>query len=360
MKNENPEINNIQDDEIDLFELWQGLVDQKWLIGLVSLSVLILGFIYVQVTPKVYKIEASMVAPLPSDINSLKFPNSPAVTSNEIFSAFLFELTNSRYYAEAVHDDAELKAFLSADNTSIEQIKELLSEMVSFNNTLQNKKGEIFSIDKPFVMNIEVKNDASMGLRFADSIVEFAAQRTKKHVKSELFTNLSTQIKNNKVLIENEMERFSMEREAKLVVLSEALAIAKKLGIAKPVSPTEYKQTSVNSQKIDVVSNTPTSYWLGSEVLAAEIEGIQSRKTELHYSSKLRVLTQKNRELNKALLNIAKVDFTTHEMISSPYAKHNPIKPKTQLILAVSAVLGLMLGVFIALIRRAYQHRKLA
>jgi chain length determinant protein (polysaccharide antigen chain regulator) len=61
----------------------------------------------------------------------------------------------------------------------------------------------------------------------------------------------------------------------------------------------------------------------------------------------------KDIKINPESVRVVRVDQIAEVPVS-------PVKPKKALIVAVAAVLGLMLGVFIALIRQAVKKRKAA
>ncbi|HIE40567.1 MAG TPA: hypothetical protein EYP76_03960 [Thiomicrorhabdus sp.] len=156
------------------------------------------------------------------------------------------------------------------------------------------------------------------------------------------------------------------------------------------MDPEDFQKTSVSREVIDVGGATPSNYWLGTIVLQAEIEALKARKTndpyiaslsELYkklsdlevnqtieslksrtdifsFSERLRTLSYQNKSLIQALENINSVDFDVYRLGVHPIEPDDPIKPKKALILAVSGGLGLMLGVFVALIRRAAKNRK--
>jgi uncharacterized protein involved in exopolysaccharide biosynthesis len=71
-------------------------------------------------------------------------------------------------------------------------------------------------------------------------------------------------------------------------------------------------------------------------------------------------LEERYQTIFESLRKLGAVEVLPTQMIGKVSVSANPVKPKSQLILAVAAVLGLMLGVFIALIRQAIKKRKTA
>ncbi len=186
-------------------------------------------------------------------------------------------------------------------------------------------------------------------------------------------------------------EKVKLQREFQIERLQADYALAKKLGIHQPIDPLDYKRSSGSSRTELVINNAnPSRYWLGTEILAAEIKNLKDRKNDDAYISGLADLKQKlkalevnhrintlkqrqnNLPFSKSLRNlkveieklqeaedkVKKADFDVTRIVEPPVKPYKPVKPKKALILAVAGVLGLMLGVFIALIRRAVKKRR--
>ncbi|MDT8453529.1 MAG: Wzz/FepE/Etk N-terminal domain-containing protein, partial [Gammaproteobacteria bacterium] len=62
-----------QDDEIDLFELWNGLVQEKWTIVSVVLISLVLSVAYLILGSKTYQVETSYLPPFSKQVETLKY-----------------------------------------------------------------------------------------------------------------------------------------------------------------------------------------------------------------------------------------------------------------------------------------------
>jgi len=89
-----------------------------------------------------------------------------------------------------------------------------------------------------------------------------------------------------------------------------------------------------------------------------KIEQLKTRTNFISFSNELRALSYKKGQLIKALKTIETAEFPVYKIALTPVEPTNAVKPKKVLILAVSIVLGLILGVFIALIRRSVKNRK--
>lgn len=175
------------------------------------------------------------------------------------------------------------------------------------------------------------------------------------------------------------------QRKDRLAELAEAIAIAKSMGIRTPTTPSsmsdaahagsaQVMRTEVNTQNIPL-------YFMGYETLEAERAALQKRTTDdftekriAEIGKELQML-QVNRqvqELNKrsnediflkdvfplraevTRLRNLNIDMDRLKLVTidrKALQPVSPIKPKPVLVIILSLVLGLMLGVAIALIR---------
>lgn len=181
-------------------------------------------------------------------------------------------------------------------------------------------------------------------------------------------------------------QQLKVARSDRMAQLSEAIGIAKTLGIQKPTTPsalgdsvrsgdTSVMRTEINNQQIPL-------YFMGVEALEAERAALQQRKTDdftegriaqiarelqlLQSNREVEVLKQRQNEdvflsgvepLRAEVVrlgNLNNLDFTNLKLVSidrkalEPMA---PVKPKKSLIVVMGLLLGGMFGVFIALMR---------
>jgi len=88
------------------------------------------------------------------------------------------------------------------------------------------------------------------------------------------------------------------------------------------------------------------------------IETLKNRKDNIPFSDQLRTLINHQSKLNAALKKVDSAQFKTYRLSREAITPEAPIKPNKKLIVAVAAVLGIMLGIFIALIRSALLKRR--
>lgn len=142
----------------------------------------------------------------------------------------------------------------------------------------------------------------------------------------------------------------------KIARINEALLITQSLGIKKPISngPTlninNFESATGGSKGLEM-----PLYMLGSELLLAEKKVLESRSNDDPFIADLR-------DWQEELSLLASITFESDKFavfrvdLVADFAEK--VKPEKALILTVAGVLGLMLGVFVALIRGAFKRRK--
>jgi len=134
--------------------------------------------------------------------------------------------------------------------------------------------------------------------------------------------------------------------------LREARMIAEAVGIEQE------RDTAVvvdGSERL-MVDELRRLYRLGTVAIDAEIKALELRKKNLSLVPGLLDLQQQGAFLKSVSLDESKLQPAIVDMEALPPA--SPIKPKKALILALSIVLGGMVGVLFVLIRSAVRKRK--
>ena len=178
-------------------------------------------------------------------------------------------------------------------------------------------------------------------------------------------------------------------RENRIKSLDEAIQIAESLSIEKPTTPSamadaqrqgQVVRTEVNSREIPL-------YFMGSEALKAEREALSARRSDdfsepriaeiekelalLGNNRQVEILEKRQNEdlylkdlaewrQEAAQLKGIKFDTSTLQLVRLDQPALEPlsaVKPKKALIIGLGGVAGLMLGVFVALLRNLLRPR---
>jgi LPS O-antigen subunit length determinant protein (WzzB/FepE family) len=409
------------DDEIDLFELWNGLVEEKWTIVVSFVVVVALAAVYAFLGPKTYEVSMSFLPPYEKDVVTLNFPGVVSESPQEVYRNFAQNLASPENILWLSQND-KVRA-LYDEGVNISEIRTELEELIEVSLPVESKQKSL--VGDSFLSSVVVSGKEAEGAYLLASLfLDRALSSTKQDIKEDIVLTIEEKLKqkNKDYLIEdnrinaeieaeikalmekdaqskaeiNEQirllrEKVKLQREFQIERLQADYALAKKLGIHQPIDPLDYKRSSGSSRTELVINNAnPSRYWLGTEILAAEIKNLKDRKNDdayisgladlkqklkaleinhrintlkqrqdnLPFSKSLRSLKVEIEQLQEAEDKVKKADFDVTRIVEQPVKPYKPVKPKKALILAVAGVLGLMLGVFIALIRRAVKKRR--
>ena len=357
------------DDEIDLMELVANLWEGRWLIaGVTALSVA-LGSAYTWITPN------SFTATYP--INQVD-----TATASQYDAINLYARENDQILsidADRLHDLA------------IEKI-ETRDPLTSAAATVLSKQDDLLAGSEEFqtavtqlAYSIELlppeEEEQSWFLQWFGTDEEFARRflalsidNTNQLVKDslqELFTTrlalLETQRENRLEDLDTEIEEavatYEMRRDRRIAYLREQAAIARQLGIAKN---TIEAQTFAAANGVLTSVNTDSPFYLrGYEAIEEELNLITSRTDPTPFVSGLVELIQERRAIQNdrtierareafALTPIASDDFTAIHTDVNLLEIERDNRPA--LILALAAILGGMIGMFVVLIRKGLQN----
>jgi len=358
--NDNVDASVYQNDEIDLFELWNGLVEERLTIFLSFLSVVVLAVVYAFSVTPVYKATSYLLPPTQEDViamNELDLllgSNSNDYTVEYVFNAFKTNL-ESRQNLKMLFNKYNLIHAYVSDYEAFSGREKIKAENDAFNEFIKNFS--IVPLDKKSVLNgfsisLALSLPEEKVANIVNDLVKMAQKRTVQQFYTQIHSEKVTRERQLKENIETARKVELDRRLDKLARLNEAIAITQSLNIQKPIS----KGPSLNINNVNrAESQSFPLYMLGSDLLMAEKKVLEARKNDDPFIENLRTWQQtlqqlENLKIAKEVFGVVRIDAV------ATYA--DKVKPKKSLILVVGGVLGLMLGIFIALIRRAIKNRK--
>lgn len=150
------------------------------------------------------------------------------------------------------------------------------------------------------------------------------------------------------------------QASAKLQVQQIALPVEDSSNIPSPYMSVERAEKTVQllsgMVSADMSSGKTVQQDNGYIVISAT--GRDKQKIKQNVQETIGVIEKRYQQLFSKLKTLGYVEILPTKVIGRVDISDNPVKPKKTLILAVAGVLGLMLGVFIALIRRAAKKRR--
>ena len=373
------------DDEIDLFELFETIWDGKWKIILTTFVAAVMGVVFVAVKPNSFEVTTT--------IQSGKQPVFLKYTSlNELLKneGMLYQLEeNPNGY---IFDDASVfKMFISEFNDYEEMIDAIgSSEFVQKSiKDLDdnNKQRALINFAKAFELKAPSNNEKNSALSFVwhdategVKLLNDAIRQTLSNTKNISVSNVNeladaVDIKNTRKLEQLQtklilIKENQIDKDNKRIqYLLEQSAIAKELGIeTNRLDTNALSQSSQNAISLSVNSNDVPFYLRGYKAIDKEIALIESRSDEQRllladgYVQTMEEIVSLETDLSSSQLRNA----------SAVIANDNPndwvqfdleiadvkSQKKSMLYLALSIVLGGMVGVMYVLISNAVRKRK--
>ncbi|HHV03425.1 MAG TPA: chain-length determining protein [Bacteroidales bacterium] len=350
-------------DEIDLFELFQSLWQEKILIVLVTAVITAVALIYALTATPVYQTQATLVAPPAFAIQGYNEGRMEAFrevsesgdkgvrglaakpfTVDDIFKIYRSKL-NSLQLRTAFFEEVYLPS-LSAE----EQQKNRDGLLKTFNKILSIKQGDAKTDPNLYQVTVEL-DDPAVAADWVQQYIDRAIIATKLELKSNIEAEQKVRINALDLQIKSLLEIAKREREDQINLLKEALYIAESIGLENP-SPLSDKASLGGNRYID----NDLIYTRGAKTLRAQLDILEKRTSDEPFIAGFRELNTQLELLKAFSLDDSNVSVV--EIDETAEVPTTPIKPKKSLIVAVGIVLGGMLGVFAALIRSMIRKRK--
>lgn len=352
---------NGHDDEIDLFELWNGLVQEKWTIVLSFAVAVLFAAAYAFTATPVYQSDTYLLPPQTEKVlpmNELAIvlsanANVNVNTAESVFNKFQENL-ESRQTLKVIFDQYRLITLYQTDSDQLSDLDKIKAEKHAFANFIKDfsiKRASAKELSKEVVVSLSLSLTEQEVAVILNELVKTAEQKTIEQFHQQIVAEKQSRVRllNDRI---SSIKQVALDKRLdRIAQLDEAITITEKLDLNKPVTagPTLY----INNVNTETGYNTAL-YLLGSDLLIAERVVLESRKNDDSFIPQLRDLQEQLQKLKALKIDPAEFGVVRIDQTATYGDK---IKPKKALILAVAGVLGLMLGVFIALIRRAVKNR---
>lgn len=407
-------------DEIDLFELLQALWAQRFLILLLTVVVTAGAAAYAFLATPEYEVQSILRPAQLRDLDELSVSGLYELTPEEALKRVGATLDSYETRFAFFQANPDLFKSLHKPDRSLEQAFDVFARE-SFQVLRPDPKGSDslpfvgFQLHYPagmdgvaivngmiqFAVQLERQRIAedldvmiSNRLHAIERQIE-AARAGYEASKAAKIAELSEADALKRAQLQDELEALRQElrarRNNRIAQLDEAIRIATALGIAKPTTPTnlaqEVRSSSGNVIRTEVNNQQIPLYFMGTEVLEAERDALLKRRSDdfteprIAQIAKELKLLEHNREIEvlkarededlflatlaklreeAAWLRGLKFDLTELGLVrvDQPAVEPlSPVKPKKALVLVLGAVLGSMLGIFVALIRGMLKKR---
>ena len=370
------QMNQVQDDEIDLFELFQTLWDGKWKIILTTFVAAIIGVVFSVVKPNSFEVSA----PIQNGRTSVFIPYTPI---NDLLKINQFSLL--------IDQNSLFKMFIVEFNDYEEMVdvggtSELLQKSIK-DLDVDDKKNALIGFAKAFELKAPSNNEENWtlsfewhddleGMRLFNDAIEQTLLSVKNDAKDSL-NELANSIETRNTLtlesLNNDLgtliENQKSTDNQRLQYLSEQSVIAKELGIEmNKLDSNALSQSPNNSISLSVNSDEIPYYLRGYRAINTEIRLIKNRTDED------RLLTAEGYVETLEKIRTVERDLAPYHLrkTSELIANDNPndwvefdlaiadvkSQKKSKRYVALSIVLGGMVGAMYVLISNAVRKRR--
>lgn len=326
-------------DEIDLFELMEGLWQQKWLIVAVTGVSALVALVAVLIMSPTYRAETYIRAPLSGQIASIAESSVMELTPQQAIQRVEEELNSLRLRRSIF--DANLSELFNEEPTGVDELNSaFISEFNPAVSVVTPNSGPKVKDEDRRTLAFEHSNPA-VTAAIINELSEAAGTAAKANLLDEFKStatsrlhNLQTQLQQavdnravsdkdtiaqlteldrlKKLQLQDEIdamrEMAAKSRQDEIIRLEEALAVAMSLKITEPTSLAVMAQSQSNNAgsvafTAEISEGEDPIYLKGTRVLEAELAVLKARKSDDQQIAELRglekelKLLESNREI---------------------------------------------------------------
>lgn len=335
-------------DEIDLFELVVALWAQKLLIIGVALVAALAAATYAFFSTPVYEARVYLQPPTLNGIADFNYGRTTdseltPFTINDVYEVFTRNL-QSESLRRTFFNEVYLPSLPASERGG--------SQDILYAGFLGTLAIGLPSKEQPDRYSVIVQGEDPA--QITNWVKDFAARAgaaAEKEMISNATREAEVRARNLGQQISTLQETESRIRQDSITRLREALTVAEAIGLQNPPI------ISGNlSAEISAGMDGQLTYMRGSKALKAEIQNLESRKSDDPFIGRLRTLQIKQSFYTD--LTVSPDTVSVYRQDGPIEQPDRPIKPKKGLIILLGLVLGGMLGFMIALVRYFVRARK--
>lgn len=344
------ERNRLRDDEIDPFELLDGLWKQKWLVFLVALVFAGGALIYALIAPSIYEARLLVQPPTQNDISQLNYGRGASSDLRMLSVKDVYEVFLRNLQSESLRRDFFQTIYLPSltekeRKESVDELYQDFQDVLSIQAASQSNPGL-------FYVRVNT-GDSRLAADWVVRYVEMAGHLGRSEVILDVIADARMKAKNLKQEIAAARESARRLREDQIAQLTEALNVARTIGLQK----TPIIAAGVSGE-VSTVMNGALTYMRGIEALQAEIKNLRDRASDDPFVPKLR---QRQEAADfYGMLQIDPEGVKVYRQDGGIESPEEPVRPKRLLVVFLGFVAGLTFGLGVALLRgvRWAMHRQ--
>ncbi|MFR0716570.1 LPS O-antigen chain length determinant protein WzzB [Enterobacterales bacterium BD_CKDN230030183-1A_HGKHYDSX7] len=335
------------DDEIDLFELIGGMWKRKAVVIVTAAVITVVAIAYALFAERVYEAKVFVQPPSQNDVAQLNFGRGGETGLSMMSVKDVYDI----YLRNLQSESLRREFFRSFYLPSLPE-----AERNGSQDELYSKFQEVLFLgpaakETPYRYFVRVNlPDPQEAAEWATRYVEMAGKRGVAEILKDVKADATIKANNLEQQINAARESKRKEREDRIARLTEALRVAKSIGLEKP---------PIISAEVAAAMEGSLTYMRGSKALEAEIENLRTRTSDDPFVANLRQRQEalafyRTLQIDSGVIQVYRQDGA----LESP---DKPIKPKKVLVVVVGAVVGTLLGLmfaFLLYLKSQYALRK--
>ncbi|MCG8295037.1 MULTISPECIES: LPS O-antigen chain length determinant protein WzzB [Pseudomonas] len=328
-------------DEIDLFELVEGLWKQRLLIVVVMIVVIGLALAYALRATPVYEARVIVQPPAQNDISPLNYGRGGdsglnMLTVKEVYGVYLHHLQSESLRREFFQGVYLPSLSPGERKGSQDELYARFEGLLTLGGLSKDALPRFFvKVDLP---------DPRLAADWAVRYIEMAGQLGTHEITEDLKAEAAMKSSNLEREIAAARDEARKQREDRIIQLTEALRIARSIGLERPPIISNALSGEFSANMKDSLT-----YMRGSKALLAEIENLRDRVSDDPFVPGLRQRQQFLDFYRSVHVDTDRVRVYRQDgPVESP---DRAVKPRKGVIVAFGVVAGIALGVMLALLR---------
>ncbi|MCU1733997.1 MULTISPECIES: Wzz/FepE/Etk N-terminal domain-containing protein [unclassified Pseudomonas] len=323
-----------KDHEIDLLAMLELLWRQRAVVFVIVFLAVALSLFYIVVRVPVYEAKAIVEAPAQENISQLNYGRGgesglPLLTTGDVYEIYVHHLLSEsqrRKFFESVY----LPQLSEVQRRGA--VEDLYRGFARLLQVVQLSKS-------PARYSVSVKlPDPEQAALWVKQYIEMAEVAAKAEVLENVRSDASTRAENLRREITAERETAKRKREDREARLREALAVARSIGLHRPLALSGEVAAELSPGRVGVLS-----YMRGSDALGAEIESLEARASDDPFIDGLR---ERQVELEfYSALKILPSTIAVYRQDGAIGVPDRSILPSGVLVVVVGSLLGVVVGV---------------
>ncbi|MBU4118733.1 MAG: hypothetical protein KJ555_08230 [Proteobacteria bacterium] len=339
------------EDEINLLDLWRVLVRQWKVIGAITFLSILGAVVYLFLATPVYQVQAVLRPPGVKDVENLNIAGISQISSAELFTQLTGNLKSSSLFQQFFNENPQL---FPNSNLFVDKNAQLFF--------LRNNLPEIKDGGKKEADFVFVSLQGQDSKLLADRVNGFILLVERETINNFL-AGVETNIVNRKKDIENQlqigMDFATKRRQDRIFLLEDQIAIAQASNIFERKLST---YSTMNRQSVGVTLNTAEEplYMRGVKELSAEKKELETRKNDEPFIVGFRDKQESLAQLDAGLKQLQAARAIAHAVTIDQLAIQSkiPVSPRRMRVLALSVMLGGIMGVFAAFVVNVIEQQK--